>query len=417
MDLDRRRGGQDPPIFDPRAAPGSLFRGAGDLGLELAADLETVNRDLTTALSQGDGLEGIVRTLHRMTQRTVVIWDANGLPLAAWGETGATSLPRHCTRANGDASPDDHARARREGDHLVAVCCPAGEILGSVTMADADDSATTGDIVALEMATSVLAVELFRLRSIAEAEVRLWGDLTSELLADGDVDRMCEHARALGYDVTHQHRSVVITARADDLPEVAAAVRRSARLLDLEPGLLALRGDHAVLLVDGDRDWTMLAQLLDAEASGRRIGVGGLHPPGEFGTSLDEAKMALQLIDRPLARYEALGVWRFLSPQADASELRAFIDHWIGSLVCYDEVHDSDFVDTLSVYLRLGGAAAAAARQLHIHTSTLKYRLARIGEVTGRDLHDPEERFNLDLACRAHATLSVLGRGTIHRAS
>ena len=36
-----------------------------------------------------------------------------------------------------------------------------------------------------------------------------------------------------------------------------------------------------------------------------------------------------------------------------------------------------------------------------MHRNSLRYRLVRIAELTGWDLNDPEQRFHLDLACRA----------------
>lgn len=38
---------------------------------------------------------------------------------------------------------------------------------------------------------------------------------------------------------------------------------------------------------------------------------------------------------------------------------------------------------------------------LYIHRSTLRYRLARIGELTHYDLRDVDHRFNLHAATRA----------------
>jgi hypothetical protein len=52
----------------------------------------------------------------------------------------------------------------------------------------------------------------------------------------------------------------------------------------------------------------------------------------------------------------------------------------------------SEFVATLRAYLRCGGQAAAAARELGIHVTTMRYRLGRITEVSGLDLRDPEVR-------------------------
>ena len=63
---------------------------------------------------------------------------------------------------------------------------------------------------------------------------------------------------------------------------------------------------------------------------------------------------------------------------------------------------------TLRLYLDCGRSHEAAARALSVHRSTLKYRLQRIGEVSGHDLADPETTFNLHLAIRAWQTLTVL---------
>ena len=45
----------------------------------------------------------------------------------------------------------------------------------------------------------------------------------------------------------------------------------------------------------------------------------------------------------------------------------------------------------------------AIADRLGVHVSTIRYRLARLRELFGDDLDDPEARFELALALRAHA--------------
>lgn len=42
----------------------------------------------------------------------------------------------------------------------------------------------------------------------------------------------------------------------------------------------------------------------------------------------------------------------------------------------------------------------AVAQQLHIHRSTLVYRIRRIKEVLGHDIRDPEDRFGISVAFR-----------------
>jgi DNA-binding PucR family transcriptional regulator len=54
--------------------------------------------------------------------------------------------------------------------------------------------------------------------------------------------------------------------------------------------------------------------------------------------------------------------------------------------------------DTLDAYLDCGGAVETCARQLFVHPNTVRYRLKRIGEVTGRDPLDPRDAYVLRVA-------------------
>lgn len=57
-------------------------------------------------------------------------------------------------------------------------------------------------------------------------------------------------------------------------------------------------------------------------------------------------------------------------------------------------------METLSRYFDCGGNYAETAQSLTIHRSTLRYRLQRIREISGRDLTDVEDRLNLQVATR-----------------
>ena len=89
--------------------------------------------------------------------------------------------------------------------------------------------------------------------------------------------------------------------------------------------------------------------------------------------------------------------------------MRRFVDTWLGEIESYDVEHAAELVHTLGEWLRDPRSLRATADRLHIHPNTLKYRLHRITELTGRDIHDPEERFNLELACRTRSALLGVG--------
>jgi hypothetical protein len=56
---------------------------------------------------------------------------------------------------------------------------------------------------------------------------------------------------------------------------------------------------------------------------------------------------------------------------------------------------------TLDAWLRHRGRTEAVAKALHVHPQTVRYRLARLRELFGTRLDDPDARFELELALRA----------------
>ncbi|BDB61043.1 hypothetical protein RDE2_28370 [Rhodococcus sp. RDE2] len=60
-----------------------------------------------------------------------------------------------------------------------------------------------------------------------------------------------------------------------------------------------------------------------------------------------------------------------------------------------------DLLRTAEVFLDAGGVASIAAAHLHVHRTTLYYRLSRITETTGLDLQDGLDRLTLHLAIKA----------------
>jgi DNA-binding PucR family transcriptional regulator len=72
----------------------------------------------------------------------------------------------------------------------------------------------------------------------------------------------------------------------------------------------------------------------------------------------------------------------------------------------YDASHRTELVVTLRAWLEHFGDVIAAARDVHIHKNTFRYRLERIETITGADLRDPDTRFGLLLQLRLEALLT-----------
>ncbi|MBA0052108.1 PucR family transcriptional regulator [Streptomyces sp. AJS327] len=79
---------------------------------------------------------------------------------------------------------------------------------------------------------------------------------------------------------------------------------------------------------------------------------------------------------------------------------RAFTARLLDPLHAYDQRHRAELVDTLDAFLTADGSWTRCAAQLHLHVNTLRYRIGRIEQLTGRDLSRLEDKLDFFLALR-----------------
>ncbi|WP_370949708.1 PucR family transcriptional regulator [Amycolatopsis sp. cg5] len=77
---------------------------------------------------------------------------------------------------------------------------------------------------------------------------------------------------------------------------------------------------------------------------------------------------------------------------------RSFRARVLGPLLAYDAAHNSELVHTLKVFLEHSGSWTQTSAELHLHVNTLRYRVSRISELTGRDPARFADRVDLYLA-------------------
>lgn len=79
---------------------------------------------------------------------------------------------------------------------------------------------------------------------------------------------------------------------------------------------------------------------------------------------------------------------------------RAYRSKVLGPLIEYDRRHRSELVSTLESFLECEGSWSRCAAKLHLHVNTLRYRIERVEQLTGRDLRRLTDRVDLFLALR-----------------
>jgi hypothetical protein len=95
-----------------------------------------------------------------------------------------------------------------------------------------------------------------------------------------------------------------------------------------------------------------------------------------------------------------LGSIELLLATAPAEARRAFRASLLAPLQDYDADHGTELVRTLRVFLDCSGSWTRAAEAMFVHVNSLRYRIRRVEELTGRDLGSLADQAALLLALR-----------------
>ncbi|MEZ5124363.1 MAG: helix-turn-helix domain-containing protein [Solirubrobacterales bacterium] len=291
--------------------------------------------------------------------------------------------------------------------------------------------------LAIDQTLTFLAVEL-SLVSAGRAARRPCGAEFVGRLSSGVAtpDELEAWARAVGVDLRGHVVCLVVRvpdAKDHEIAEVAAALE------DLADSV----GAASIVVTEGEEVGVFVfSREVDGRETDRAIALAQMligtemrHGGVAFGTSSviakETADVVRALIDaRQVCRLNLLheAVPGPAPPPAGAPPLSAMLlcDHeraraalqaaMLEPLLAYDAAHGSELVHTLDVFLSTSGQWTASASQLGVHVNTLRYRLARIEKLTGRDLAWMGDRVDFFIALRARDAERAQG-GTGSRTS
>ena len=303
------------------------------------------------------------------------------------------------------------------------------------------------DVVLLYWARRVFEAELGKQRIRLETELGVRGDFVDDLVSGhyGSVELLLQRARYLGADLAEG--ALVMVVDIDDFARylarrrpkepaiqelkrrLADAVRLQARQL-FANFLLGPRSDNVILFLgraEGEESEELpeKAQLL-AKGVQRyvkgllpdltiSVGIGGYkEDPAQLPDAYSEATVALEIGHRihgpsSVSTFGTTGTYKLLFRvlQENPEELEAFYGETLEPVVHYDSRYGTELVETLITYLGNDASTVRTAGDLYAHRHTIRYRLDRVGELTGLDVDKSEDRERLTLGIKA---MQLLGR-------
>lgn len=241
----------------------------------------------------------------------------------------------------------------------------------------------------------------------AAAEARgAWDARLEALVVDGIVrgdaeESLLSRAAALGWDPGEKATVLVGPPSSDDPPTVVFEVRRLAARLG-RPILLSVQGSRLVVVAGGPtegsvRDQEVLGKLAVAFGEGPVVAGPTVASLADAHRSATEALSGLRAVvgwpgaPRP-ARSADLLPERALSGDPEAERLL------IEEIAAPLEGAGPTLLNTVDTYLESGGVLETCAKTLFVHPNTVRYRLRRAAELTGRNAANPRDAVVLRVA-------------------
>lgn len=198
-----------------------------------------------------------------------------------------------------------------------------------------------------------------------------------------------------------------------DLVDTARTVLEDVACAFGPPVVATSRDGCAVALLSGDagevpaRVRSALTRL--APGVGRTqiaVGISAPSTPEALAGALEEARYARRLAELrggPVSVVSGDEVTSYVLLLATVPDevRRTFAARVLGPVLEYDERTGAGLRETLEAFLACSGSWSRASELLHLHTNTVRYRIERIEQLTGRSLSNLEDRVDVFLALRS----------------
>jgi purine catabolism regulator len=377
------------------------------------------------ALSDG-GLDGLASALSELVSGSAVILDGRGETLARHGlldDRGVATLAQEVRERARSGGRRDFAPGGELHGRSLALPVVRAEENGDMPQAwlvAAKDEGPLSELdrLILHQAVTIVGLELLRRRVADQTERRLAGDILSAMAA-GQLEGP-ELARRLEPFGLRDRAAVLLLSPSRQLKASVDDALSRAVAVEAPAGLVATVGAYVCAVVGlprgadpSDESTFTLAERLRARVS-REAGVplpagaGRATSVGDVRRGFHEARCALESRTMMpsessgplLATYKDLGTFQLLLSLQDDDALRLFCDSILAPIEQSEGAYGGELMRSLEAFIECNGQWERAAKQLYCHRHTLRYRIRRVEELTGRSLDSARDRIDFWLALR-----------------
>jgi len=412
---------------------------------------ETVHRVLTDLILGGGGLREIAGALHSLLRNPVAVLSQDLAVLAAVPSLDGAKVegfPGNISSVIRQLSKgrcsDGNLPQRIELDALssavVAPVVTGREVCGYLAVLEASNKVPDTEWLALEKASTAIALDLMRQKAVAEAEHRMEHDLVMDILSGPGISEDIARERAKYFSWRLEGSVGVAVVDIDDFttyyhsrPKDETYIQRMKESLfklivkvtgEISPGAIVTRySDGAVILLTdippASKTWLddaaksihrALSQSIDGPTCS--IGVGGLYSQlSQAWRSFNQAQKAIEIGrlihgKNTVHCYNTLGIYRLICDYHDREALQEIVDQTIGPLLRYDRNNNGSLTETLHTYLACDKCQKTAAEKLYLHRNSMKYRLQLIRDLLGDDALTGFGATRIHLALAIHMVLN-----------
>ncbi len=379
------------------------------LTAERAAGLSTVlgrRRRLISSVAEGAGLTEVFAVTRKELGRACWVLTPTGRVVAG----SAEDLGEETARLLAERFLTAERLPRAVGDDylLLPINTRAGHRIASwFLVCEGGSPGEEAQETAYELA-ALAGLERARLEEGRRVERRLIAELL-DLAGPADPAEVQARMRTCGIPPGQPY--VAVAAAVTDVAHPGEVGRMV--LEELVDRAAATTGSEAIALVPASDELVAglraaARRLTPGDRPGLTIGVSGIgQGAAALAGVIEEARHTRKMAElrtggpAQVVSSDEIHSFALLLATVPDGVRRSFRDRLLRPLYAYDAEHHSDLVHTLETFLDSSGSWNRCAAELHVHVNTLRYRIRRIEELTGRDLGTLEHRVDFFLALRA----------------